>query len=154
MTYPSIWLDLPVIGSFAALSYYLKLYQKEDECEMLSFFTTSVTILLMLLYSITENCIVSIFKTTIAHEASTRDAVIFTVNELDQEEQDGTPLPPDSKSGIRVDTDQVGNKVRGGVHINKHHHNLTGNLPCTGVFYPADLVKCLWSGTGNVLHVV
>jgi hypothetical protein len=101
MTCPSIWLDLPVIGSFAALSYYLKLYQKEDECEMFSFFTTSITILLMLLYNLAENCIISIFKTNIQND------VIFTVNELDHEEQDGTPLPPDAKSGIRVNTDQV-----------------------------------------------
>jgi hypothetical protein len=100
MTYPSIWLDLPVIGSFAALTYYLKLYEQENACEMLSFFATSIVIILMFLYSLVENCIIAVLNTN-------NDAVIFTVNESDQEEQDGTPLPPDSKSGILVDTNQV-----------------------------------------------
>ena len=107
MTCFSIWLDLPAIASFSAMSYYLTLSQQDtNDCKMLPFFVTSIIIILMFLYSLAEQSILDLSR-RFSGGKEPHSKVLFTVDELAEDEQDGTPLPPDYKSGIRINTDQV-----------------------------------------------
>ena len=68
MSCVSIWFDLPAIGSFVAMSYYIKLYAKEDDCEMVSLSLTSIVIMLMSFYSVMEHGIINVIKKKTKHD--------------------------------------------------------------------------------------
>jgi hypothetical protein len=106
---PPVGVTLVVIGCFVALSYYATEYQQKYDCGMLPFFSTSLTIILIFVYNLTEHCIIDVCTRLFAHTTNKSRQSRFTVDELEEQldEQDGTPLPPDPKSGLRINTDEV-----------------------------------------------
>ena len=107
---PPVGVTLVVIGCFVALSYYATEYQQTYDCGMLPFFSTSVTIILIFVFNLTEHCIIDVYTRLLPHTTTTtKRQSRFTVDEVEEqlEEQDGTPPAPDPKSGLRLNTDEV-----------------------------------------------
>ena len=151
MMCPSIWVDLPVIGSLVAMSYYTTLSQTPNDCGMMSFFVTSITIILVFMCIIAENFVIKLLQTRTDTNTPTDSIDVFVIDAKKDDEPDGTPLPPESTSGIRVDTDQVQYTI---LHYIPCHlsESMTEYCTYTGILHLADLGQCVWHGIRIILY--
>lgn len=107
-----MWSDLVIISSLVVLSLLQEAPEPGEEvCEISTLFRTSVTIILIFCYSLLKKfavCIISVCMTMqniprLKHNSESS----FSVGDVgDEQEQDGTPLAPDEKSGIRIDVQE------------------------------------------------
>jgi hypothetical protein len=112
-----LWLDIVILGSYAAVSYGDTLIESGEKCGMQAFMTTGVVIILIALYGVLEP-MVSFF--------ADREPVEPIYEVESEEEADGVPQSPEPKSGVRVITMSMQSIWSGNIPQSIHVPNVLG----------------------------